>query len=391
MKLRFFRYFQAEVTALQEQMERLANTALAGGERNDAVEHCLAGIARLSQEVKDASSYVPAYDQRTYAEAVKALSEKLQHVRQSFAPRPKFSFKTTRKNASAISLSDAAEITEKERKTNLGYASASDMSPPETSVSNTPIEISSPPNEPAKGTLDKQVQDSIAEIGDRLPSFSQDTSVSISNKRDAHIILPASASHAMTTGTLSQLRRCIVDMSIPTASSPTSSPTASSDHLTAGQKNIEKGKSFAGLTLKSIKDSLLVCGRVDGPAHVTELSNCVVVVACGQFRMHACQKVDVYLECGSRPIIEDCEEVRFAPLSKVKQANGEAFTKQNMWDQVDDFKWLKQEPSPHWSVVPESERVADEIWREKLPGGPQLGINDILMAVGVRRGEENRT
>lgn len=85
MKMRFFRYFQHEVTginilfryketytklitALQEQMERLSNTALAGGERNDAVEHCLAGIARLSQEVKDASSYVPTYDQKTYSE-----------------------------------------------------------------------------------------------------------------------------------------------------------------------------------------------------------------------------------------------------------------------------------------------------------------------------------
>ena len=57
-------------TALQEQMEKLAHTALAGGERNDAVDHCLAGIARLSHEVKDASSYIPAYDQRTYGEVL---------------------------------------------------------------------------------------------------------------------------------------------------------------------------------------------------------------------------------------------------------------------------------------------------------------------------------
>jgi tubulin-specific chaperone C len=49
-------------------MGRLADTPAHGGERNDAVDHCLAGIARLSHEVKDASSYVPAYDQRTYAE-----------------------------------------------------------------------------------------------------------------------------------------------------------------------------------------------------------------------------------------------------------------------------------------------------------------------------------
>lgn len=55
-------------TALQDQMGRLENTALVGGERVDAAEHCLAGIARLSNEVKDASGYIPNYDQRLYAE-----------------------------------------------------------------------------------------------------------------------------------------------------------------------------------------------------------------------------------------------------------------------------------------------------------------------------------
>jgi hypothetical protein len=49
-------------------MERLNSIATGGGERNDAVDHCLAGIDRLSHEVKDASSYIPAYDQRTYSE-----------------------------------------------------------------------------------------------------------------------------------------------------------------------------------------------------------------------------------------------------------------------------------------------------------------------------------
>jgi hypothetical protein len=54
--------------ALQEQMDKLADTSLVGGERTDATDHCLAGIARLSNEVKDAASYVPTYDQRIYAE-----------------------------------------------------------------------------------------------------------------------------------------------------------------------------------------------------------------------------------------------------------------------------------------------------------------------------------
>lgn len=98
LKERFFRYFQHEITgirvarttrtsnttdmastALQEQMARLADTALIGGERADATDHCLAGIARLSSEVKDASSYLPTYDQRTYAE-VPATASLMCHV-----------------------------------------------------------------------------------------------------------------------------------------------------------------------------------------------------------------------------------------------------------------------------------------------------------------------
>lgn len=53
---------------LQEQTESLENTALVGGERTDAIEHLLAAIARLGSEVKDASGYLPAYDQKTYGE-----------------------------------------------------------------------------------------------------------------------------------------------------------------------------------------------------------------------------------------------------------------------------------------------------------------------------------
>lgn len=88
-------------TALQEQMEKLAHTALAGGERNDAVDHCLAGIARLSHEVKDASSYIPAYDQRTYGEVLPQSLSKLQ-TSTDFSPtiRPSKRFlKSSRRRA----------------------------------------------------------------------------------------------------------------------------------------------------------------------------------------------------------------------------------------------------------------------------------------------------
>lgn len=35
-----------------------------------------------------------------------------------------------------------------------------------------------------------------------------------------------------------------------------------------------------------------------------------------------------------------------------------------MWDQVDDFKWLRAEHSPNWSVMPVGERVDGRVWQQ---------------------------
>lgn len=55
------------VVALQEQIERLKDTSVPEVERLNLVDSCLSGISHLTNEVKDASSYLPAYDQRTYS------------------------------------------------------------------------------------------------------------------------------------------------------------------------------------------------------------------------------------------------------------------------------------------------------------------------------------
>lgn len=78
--------------------------------------------------------------------------------------------------------------------------------------------------------------------------------------------------------------------------------------------------------------------------------------------MHDAKNVDVYLLCSSRPIIEDCSDVRFAPLEV--DAGGEWESVKNLWDQVDDFKWLKSEHSPNWEVMRREERVRQGEWEE---------------------------
>jgi len=56
---------------------------------------------------------------------------------------------------------------------------------------------------------------------------------------------------------------------------------------------------------------------------------------------------------------------------------------ENHWDQVDDFKWLKSEPSPNWSILPEEDKLGEEIWTSVVQGGPGVGLDDILRKIGI--------
>ncbi|KAF2033264.1 tubulin-specific chaperone-like protein c [Setomelanomma holmii] len=356
LKERFFRYFQHEVTALQQQIERLNTMPVSGGERNDAVDHCLGGIDRLSHEVKDASSYIPAYDQRTYSQAIKALSEKLQSTRSSFNPAKKFSFKT-KKNASAISISDAAELAQSQKLRAPIYTS--DTSNVNSSFAPTPLDKLSPgeqkTQQEAMSSIEENGVDGIEDgPGLQRPRFPDATKITISHHDKLHLVLPAEASHATSSGTVSDLQRSIIDLSPATQVSP-----------------------FSALYLKNIKDSIIVCGQTAGAVHITDVEGTVLVISCRQFRMHGSKNVDIYLRSSSRPIIEDCKIVRFAPLPATFVTPASAQVA-NQWDQIDDFKWLKAEPSPNFSILPESQRVQEEVWRDKVVNCKDGDLDDIL-------------
>jgi len=54
----------------------------------------------------------------------------------------------------------------------------------------------------------------------------------------------------------------------------------------------------------------------------------------------------------------------------------------NHWDQVDDFKWLKAEHSPNWSILPEEQMISEELW-VAVAEEPGVGIEKILEKVGI--------
>jgi len=66
----------------------------------------------------------------------------------------------------------------------------------------------------------------------------------------------------------------------------------------------------------------------------------------------------------SKPIIEDCKTLLFAPYGYTYEGVEAHFVEAkldrqtNFWDQVEDFKWLKQTKSPNWDILPEEQRAA---------------------------------
>lgn len=218
-------------------------------------------------------------------------------MREKITPKRRFQFKSSNKSDETASLSAAAELAARRQ---LADSATSSFS---SSKFDTQANIATPPNEDSVSTLPsfpstKNYNEEIThgQAGrPRQPSFSQAPSINISGHKDVHIILPSTASRATSSGTVTKLDRCIVDMSEPTA----------------------HGTPFAGLTLQNIKESLIVAGHVAGAAHITGLEDSIVLVASRQVRIHNCTNVDLYLHCASRPIIEDCSNVLFAPIPEL--------------------------------------------------------------------------
>lgn len=101
------------------------------------------------------------------------------------------------------------------------------------------------------------------------------------------------------------------------SSKPGSSISITKIHHSAIDLSDSPPSPFATLAINSVTESLLICGRITGAAHITSVQNSTLIVWSRQVRMHECKDCLVYLHCGSRPIIEDCKGIRFAPFPAV--------------------------------------------------------------------------
>jgi hypothetical protein len=126
-------------------MSQLSSHALAGGERQDAIDHCLAGISRLSNEVTDASGFIPPYDQRTYGQVTNIFSPSL------------FNFANMRRQSKLLqrsckkldlNLHQDQDFSSRQPKIVLRYLSTTQRNSQLNSVSSLPVEgdLAHPPS-----------------------------------------------------------------------------------------------------------------------------------------------------------------------------------------------------------------------------------------------------
>ncbi|KAL9042594.1 MAG: hypothetical protein Q9180_000504 [Flavoplaca navasiana] len=221
---------------------------------------------------------------KTELETIKGLNDHLEKVRSEIAPRRKFAFKSAPKKMPAVSPSKAPD--------------------------EAPIAKSS--SQSNDGSVQLSDLESV-EVG----GISATSSFINLCKNFCVVPVPTQAGDGVL---LANIDRCIIKIDVPSRS----------------------------LTTKIVHSSIIVAGPISGAAHVTRLAGSVLIVSCQQLRMHDCRNCDVYLQCSSNPMIERCSEVRFAPLQEFVGLGVPEGNQKNMWDQVNDFNWLKAGHSPNW-------------------------------------------
>ena len=111
------------------------------------------------------------------------------------------------------------------------------------------------------------------------------------------------------------------------------------------------------LFLKNLKNCTIRAAVTKSTVFVDNCSNCHFQLNSHQLRIHNTYHSKFAILATSKPIIEDCSEVTFAPYSydyadrQRHEEEEQRRDKPNLWREIQDFNWLKEnEASPHFKL-----------------------------------------
>ena len=261
------------------------------------------------------ASSTPAHDLRSYSDvrllpfppsryslieavvlqAITQLTEKLRQTRKASAPKRKFEFKAT--SAATRGPTPAA----KSPSSNHGFQS------PASSLDEAEPQYHSAFREASSSTF-CNAENGIENYGTSSITHPRTSSkvIDIKSLSNACWVLETQNSEASSI-LLADIQQCLIDLS---STAPTRSPLST-------------------LTIYDAKQSLIICGAVAGATHITGLQSSTLVLDSRQVRVHDCTDCVFYLRCDSKPIIENCSAIRFAPKPTMLVSNRSRYLSQD--------------------------------------------------------------
>ena len=220
------------------------------------------------------------------------MREKLQEIRTASAPKPKFAFKkpVPQRESTSCPNDGVKGSTVREK----GF-----FNDGPTAITSTHTH-----GDAVSDSIQDGYEATVTPIAEpRAPDFSDSQAITISSISYNRYILAPSSIHNGSSAFIMDIHHSVIDLSTPTNLADT----------------------FKTMTIRSVSESLLLCGIVSGALHVTGVDHGTLVINSRQVRIHKCRDCVIYLRCTSRPIIEDCKDIRFAPLPVIYVSSSRCF------------------------------------------------------------------
>ena len=317
---RFEKDRDAVETRLDAERAKHATEARSPTDSKGVLDDLRALVAAMEANNAEASYFLPPYDARACATTTERLKADLAAAANALVPRRKFSFKSRKeRKGDGASERDARERKQKED----SVANEKEQAEPEAAR----VAVSAESAEGAALAARVAAMSSAAEASG-FKDATGETFVFHGDESEARAGAPDLI--------LERLRGCVV--------------------FILG--------TVRALRCHDLTDTSVYGGPVAGSAHVQRLEDCHIEIAARQVRVHDARRTRFYVRTKSRPIIEHSREVTFAPFAFAYEGASACLAAAGLaeetdaWRDVDDFGWIKNQPSPNWAVAPEGERTA---------------------------------
>ena len=275
-------------------------------------------IDEIQEMLAAASFFLPGYDRRISQEKIKALRDRSKALKEQLQPRKKFSFKSRRaskkkkqkEKKKAVEGNNENHVINNSEKANSKTDNDNNSKKVETVISTG--NTAAPKEEEQYPEVDRSAFD-----------------LSIENKTNETIIVEAGQLKDGGDIVLYNLVDCVVIIR----------------------------DTMSALRVDKLTRCHVYGGPIAGSLLLHYCNDSKFWLASRQFRLHHSVNCVFYLHALSHPIIEDCTKLFFAPYlldypelpSQMQKSN--LLRKSAMWKEVNDFKWLRIQHSPNWSIL----------------------------------------